>query len=179
VASCGTTSCSWYSDSPEQFSFLNAGTAAVQVHLVVEGYYSTTTGTVTVTVTNAPAPAGMTCTNAIDLTSASSWTGNFSTYRDNWTRGTGCGYGTGPEVWFTATVAAGNRLTVTETTSGTDVVIHRLTACGTTSCAAYVDEPETMAWTNGGGSAATVWLNIERYSAGTTGAIALTVTNGP
>jgi hypothetical protein len=179
VAACGTTTCSWTTDSSEQFSYLNDTAAPVTVFLVVEGYYSYTVGTVTLTASNAAPPAGSTCANPIDLTAGGTWSGNFSSFRDGWTRGTGCGgMGTGPEVWFTALVAAGGTFTFSET-STTDVVLHRVSACGTTSCTWYGDEPETLSWTNSTGAAATVYLNLERYISGTTGAINVTSTNTP
>jgi hypothetical protein len=177
LTSCPSTTCDAYVTGPEIMPYYNDTGSSATIYIAAESWWSTSSGPVDVTISNAPAPSGLVCSNAVDVTSLSSWSGTFSDFANFWDGGTGCSWATGPEVWFRADVADGNTLTVTET-SGTDVVLHRLDSCTTTTCLDSSDSPETLALTNTSGSTAVVYVVVERRS-GTGGAIALTITNAP
>jgi hypothetical protein len=177
VDSCSSTDCSYSSDTPEEIGLYNDTGGTVTLLLVVERYYSGSTGSIQVEVSNGPPPEGYTCEDAVDATSLSSWSGNFSDYADLWDGGSGCLYASGPEIWFTAVVAAGDTFTL-ENTSWTDVVLHRVGGCGESTCSWSSDYTEHFSYTNTSGAPETVFLIVEKYS-GSTGDVTLDITNGP
>ncbi len=178
LTSCSATSCSMSRDTPESVEYINSSGSPVTLWFVVEGYYAGSAGPIDLDFTNAPPPEGSSCTNPVDVTSVTSWSGTFTDYRDSWDGGTGCGYASGAEVWFMATVEDGHVFSITETT-GTDVVLHRIGTCPSTTCTAYSDEPEKLEYFNTTGAPLTLFVVVERYSTGATGSVAVTVTNGP
>jgi hypothetical protein len=176
--SCPTTTCWDYTDTPEAFEIYNDTGAPATMWFAVEKYYSGSTGALTLTTSNVPAPAGLACDVAIDISAAGSWTGNFSTYEDYSDRSSGCGWATGREIWFTATVPAGGSHTIAET-SISDVVLQSLSSCAATTCLGYADSPETLTTTNSTGAARTYWFVVEQYSLSASGAVNLTITTTP
>jgi hypothetical protein len=176
LSSCASTSCLDNADSPESMEYFNDTGSGTIVYYAVEAYSSSSTGTVTVEFTNAPPIAGYTCDDPVDVTSLSTWSGDFDDHADLWSGGTGCGFASGKDMWFTATVAAGDLLTIEET-SYTDVVIERVSSCASTSCLDYTDSPESMEYLNDSGSDVTLLLVVEAYYASETGSVSLELTN--
>jgi hypothetical protein len=162
LASCSSSGCMWSSDSPESFSFINNGSSPVTLILVVESYYSGSTGPVTLSISNGAPPAGNLCSDAIDVTSVRSWSGSYDDYGDIRDAPTGCSGASGPEVWFTADVPDGQIFTFEETSS-TDVVLERVASCSSTSCIDYHDTPESFSVYNDTGSTMTLTMAVERY----------------
>jgi len=179
VSGCGTTTCSGSWDEPKRFTYYNDTASPVVLYLVVEGYYSYTTGTVVLQISNGPPIAGYVCTNAIDMTSATTWSGNFSSYANLWTGGTGCSCGgSGAEIWFRATVPNGNTFTIRETGFSTDIVWKRVSACGSTTCSACRDTNDDYTFTNGTGASVDVVLLMETWSPPGS-AVSVTASNAP
>jgi hypothetical protein len=176
LTSCPGTTCIANETGPEVIPYLNDTGSAVDVWVAVENWTSTYTRPVNVSASNAAAPNGVDCAHAIDVSSVTSWTGDFAPYADMWTGGSGCAWCVGPEVWFRAVVPGSNTFTMTET-SGTNVVIDRLGSC-TTTCAAGTDSPETLAYTNTTLTPQTVYYVLEHRS-GTGTSIALDISNVP
>ncbi|MFH1436908.1 MAG: hypothetical protein ABIJ56_14465 [Pseudomonadota bacterium] len=176
VASCGTTACLWSSDSPERYDWFNDTGSAVDVLLVVERYSSGSTGPLELSITNAAPPDGYSCDTPVDITALSSWTGSFADMSDLWDGSSGCRTAYGAEAWFTVTVQNRHRLLVEEESS-TDVVMHTVDSCGSTTCTWSSDSPERLDWYNDTGSPATLTLVVERYASGSTGPLQLTISN--
>ena len=178
VSGCGTAVCSWSSDLTEKFDYYNDTAGSVTLFIVVERYYSGSSGPVQVSVSNGPPAEGYTCNEAVDVTSLTSWSGNYADYSDLWHGTTGCWSASGAEVWFTATVPDGNTFAFDEI-SVTEVVLHQVSGCGTTTCSWSSDTPERFSLTNATGSAVQVILVVERYWSGATGPIQVNVSNLP
>jgi hypothetical protein len=178
VSGCGTTTCSFSSDTTEKFDYYNDTAGNVTLFIVVERYYSGSSGNVQVSVSNGPPAEGYTCNEAVDVTSLTSWSGSYADYSDLWDGTTGCWSASGGEVWFTATVPNGNTFAFDEI-STTDVVLHRVSGCGTTTCSWSSDTPERFSLTNTTGAAVQVTLVVERYWSGSTGPIQVNVSNLP
>ncbi len=172
VASCGTTSCLWSSDMVESFDYLNDSSSPVTVILVVEAYFESETGVVTLSVANGPPLPGSSCDDALDIGALRSWTGDYGDYANLWEAPSGCGSGAGPEVWFTATMAAGQIFRLEETTS-TDVVIALLDSCASATCTEYHDLDEALAIYNGSGAARTLTFVVEAYFGDEDGPVSL------
>jgi hypothetical protein len=173
LTTCPSTSCAASSSTWEVITYHNLSGSTVSVFVAVESYAATSTSAVDVVVSNVAAPGGLTCDTAVDVTSLAVWTGDFSSYADGWTGGSGCTYASGAEVWFQALVPAGHTITIQET-SGTNVVIHYLGTCSTSACLDSVDYPEIISVTNTTGSPVTMYFALERYS-GMSGAISLDI----
>jgi hypothetical protein len=178
VSGCGTTACSWSSDTTEKLDFYNDTAGSVTLLVVVERYYSGSSGPVQVSVSNGPPAEGYTCGGAVDVTSVTSWSGSYTSYADMWDGTTGCLSASGAEVWFTATVPDGNTFALDEISS-TDVVLHRVSGCGTTVCSWSSDINERFSLANTTGSAVQIYLVVERYYSGATGPIQVNVSNLP
>jgi hypothetical protein len=127
-------------------------------------------------VTIAAAPAGVTCTAAVDMTGGGTWSGSFDGFADLWTGGSGCGWATGPEIWFTATVADGHLFKLSETTT-TDVTLQLLTSCPGSSCIAYETGPETIPYLNETGSSVTLWVAVENWTSTFSRPVGVTATD--
>jgi len=178
VASCSSTSCLFSRDEPERFDYFNDTGGDVTFYFIVEAYYSTSTGTVQLDITNEAPAGGFTCSTAVDITSMSTWSGSFGDYANLWAGGSGCYGGSGREVWFTATVQDGHRF-ILEEAGSTDVYIHRLASCSSTTCLFSRDEPEKFDFFNDTGAAVTLVLVVEAYRSTSTGPVQLNITNGP
>ena len=175
VNSCPGAACSDWWDYQEYFSFRDmTGSGAATIRIAVERY-TMGAGTVFVSVRNQPPWPGSLCSQAIDVTSLSTWSGTFGDYPDLWEDVSGCGYGNGREIWFRSSVGVGTTFTITET-SGTDVVLERLASCGAASCAEYQDTTESISFTNTGLATATAYVVVESYSE-SGGGVSLTFTH--
>jgi hypothetical protein len=129
---------------------------------------------------NGAPPEGYTCEDAVDATSLSSWSGSFADYDDLWSStGWTCSSASGREVWFTAIVQPGDLFTATETVTGSDVVLHFVSSCSTTTCDDSTDIPESIEYLNDTGLAVTVWLIVEAYNGSFIGSVNMSFSNGP
>lgn len=176
LVGCPSTTCIGTESSPEIIQYLNDTGSSVTLWVAVDAWWSSSTGPVDVTVTIAPAPEGITCDAAVDMTGGGSWSGSFDGYADLWTGGSGCGWATGPEIWFTATVADGNLFKLSETTT-TDVTLQLMTSCPGSTCIGYETGPEIIPYLNETGSTVTVWVAVENWTSTFTRPVNITVTN--
>jgi cysteine-rich repeat protein len=178
VDACGTTRCQDSSDLDEQLGYYNDTGSSVTLTFAVEGYYTSEDGPIALHVVRDVPPQGFRCASAVDASALSSWSGSYHDYNDIWEGGSGCLYAGGPEVWFTAAVPAGNTFTLRETSS-TDVVIHRVASCASTTCLWSSDLNETFTYANTSGSSAVLHLVVERYFSGSEDPIVVSITNAP
>jgi hypothetical protein len=176
VDACGTTRCQDSSDLDEQLWYYNDTGSSVTLTFAVEGYYTSETGPIALNVIRDLPPPGFTCATAVDASSLSSWSASYHEYSDVWEGDSGCRYAGGPEVWFTATVPSGNTFTLRETSS-TDVVIHRVASCPSTTCLWSSDTPETFTYSNTSGSSVVLHLVVERYFSGSEDPVVVSITN--
>ena len=84
-----------------------------------------------------------------------------------------CAYGDGNVIFYSTSVPAGQKLsvTVTPTDGSFDPVLRLVDTCGSSTCDAYADsgyanDPETLNFTNTGASARDVILAVGGYDAG-------------
>jgi len=172
VESCADPMCLRSTDDPDQLAYFNGTGGDVTMLIVVEGYYSTETGPVRLTAAEGETGQGDECTDAVDLGAADSWSGTLYDYTDLWDGGTGCWSANGPEAWFNVTVQSGQRL-LFEEVSDTDVVLHRVDACGTTRCLDSSDLDEQLWYTNETGGGVTLTFVVEGYYSSEDGPLAL------
>ncbi len=152
--------CGAYSDTPESFEYSNTTDQPVEVHVFAQPYYSGEIGQMTIVISVIELPDGDGCGNAVALDAASLphvWQGSSTAYShmcsDDICPGT-----TGPDVWHSLVVPAGDVLIV-EQSAGPEAYIAALGACADTTSLAHVSGTnERLIWQNMGSADETVFV---------------------
>lgn len=164
-------------------SYRNASGATERIFAIVGASSSTQSGTFNLSVSFVPPAANDTCELAPVITEGTLSGTTFGAAND-YSGGTGCGIGAGPDVAYTIDVPAGHTLSAAVTPeSGYDTVVSVIGAdcgAGTTSrtCLAYNDSGvgggvDTVSWRNTAASTARVHIIVDSYSSSGAGAFSL------
>lgn len=194
LLACGATSCASSADNEnanlaETVSYINSTAQAVPIIVAVGGYGSTNTGTFALTTksTVLPAvPANIACSAPVPLVGGATLTDQTLNGAVQ-TLGSKCvSVATGPSVFYSATVPAGQHLVTQATPTGTawDVVLRLLGACADTMCLGSIDEGDTgeaevLSYRNTGGTVRPVVLAVGNYANSTLHAFDLSTFLGP
>jgi hypothetical protein len=190
AAACSMNSCLVGADTstdpaqPETVSWLNGGTMPTDLFIVIDSSWTASagamaagyldTGAFTLDVSLATPPPGDTCATALPLVAGTPLTAQtIANFGDDYSdsSATGCVFSAGPDRAYTLTVPAGQQALIVATpTSTLDVAVSvadSVASCGV-SCVASADvgiagNPETIAWTNHGTTAATILVIVEEY----------------
>lgn len=202
AASCGVSPlvCLAGSDAlavggTERVDYLNRGTTAQDVFVVVGSYDPTDTVTdFSLTTSVAMPPAGDECASAVPLTAGTPLTGQtFNGYGNDYGSGTGCAFtSSGPDRVYALTIPPNKLATITATPSaGLNTSVSLIDGapncttggmlrCVATSTSATASDPDVIAWTNRTTTAQTLLVLVDSAAPGTgTFDLAAVITDPP
>ncbi|MBM4778998.1 MAG: hypothetical protein GQE15_14935 [Archangiaceae bacterium] len=165
----------------ERVDYLNRGTTAQDVFVVVGSYDPTDTVTdFTLTTSVAMPPAGDECASAVALTAGTPLTGQtFSGFGNDYGSGTGCGFtSSGPDRVYALTIPPNKLATITATpTAGLNTSVSLIDGtancatgmlrCVATSTSALATDPDVVTWTNRTSTAQNLLVLVDSSAPGT------------
>ena len=106
----------------ETITYANTGSSTLTVDLVVASYSSTTFGNYSLSAALQPLPPNDTCAAPIAVAAPGSVTGDTTAASDDYSSGTGCLGGAGPDLVYSVDVPAGKQLAATIVSTGSGFV---------------------------------------------------------
>jgi len=190
IEACPAVACldSWDSEpagTAESGHWSNTGTTAVDVIVAVSAYTSDSRGAFDLTASLAPSPSNLTCATAISVTSGTPVTAQDLALAAHQSDLRCLATATGPELFYSIGVPAGQRLTVTATPTGTwNPVVRVFSSCTDTVCqassnAAPAGASEMLVYPNSGTAAVTAIVAIGSELASSLGRFDATFVVGP